>query len=402
MSRTAYKSLLVLSATHFMVDNYAGMLGAFLPFLQQKLNLTLSEAGLLAGVLIFSGSLMQPLYGILADRFHFRPLFALGPAVAGLAISSLGLAPNFTTLLFLLFVGGCGIAAFHPPGAAMVTSAAGSRPGYFMSLFVTSGTLGYASGPVYITSVIALAGLERSYWAALPGLLLSAYLVSRGPSPPPRQRGQERIGFRTQLGDHKKQLFILYLLVVIRSMIGTAFGAFLPIYFISMGFTEMRSSQLLTVFLLAGGLAGLLGGILADRLGSKLVLALSMIGSLPLFLLFLGSEGAVAIFFCISAGIVLFTAIPVNVVMAQKLAPRGASTVSALMMGFAWGTGGMLLPVVGALADRIGLHLALTILVTVTVPGFLLSLLLDSRSGSSRLLTRPAPLVEDKTLDHSR
>jgi MFS transporter, FSR family, fosmidomycin resistance protein len=393
MSKKIYQSVLVLSATHFVVDSYAGMLGAFLPFLQQKLNLSLSEAGLLAGVLIFSGSLMQPFYGILADRFNFRPLFALGPAVAGLAISFLGLAPNFPTLLILLFVGGCGVAAFHPPAAAMVTRAAADRPGYFMSLFVTSGTLGYAAGPVYITTVITLAGLENSYWAALPGVLLSAYLLSRVPSSSAAHFDRSKVGFLSQLGDRKRQLFILYLLVVIRSMIGTAFGAFLPIYFIGMGFTEMRASQLLTIFLLAGGLAGFLGGILADRLGSKPVLSFSMLGSLPLFLAFLLTEGPLAVLFCVAAGVVLFSAIPVNVVMAQKIAPRGASTVSALMMGFAWGTGGMLLPVVGALADRVGLHLALMVLVTVTLPGFLLSLLLEPRRRSSLPGDQPSQTV---------
>ena len=37
--------------------------------------------------------------------------------------------------------------------------------------------MGYAMGPVYITIIIAVAGLERSYWAALPGVLMTVYLL---------------------------------------------------------------------------------------------------------------------------------------------------------------------------------------------------------------------------------
>jgi FSR family fosmidomycin resistance protein-like MFS transporter len=43
--------------------------------------------------------------------------------------------------------------------------------------------------------------------------------------------------------------------------------------------------------------------------------------------------------------------LPLGVAMAQELAPRGRSMVSSLMMGLAFGTGGMMTPVTGMLAD---------------------------------------------------
>jgi hypothetical protein len=46
--------------------------------------------------------------------------------------------------------------------------------------------------------------------------------------------------------------------------------------------------------------------------------------------------------------------------MAQELAPKGRSMVSSLMMGLALGTGGILSPVVGALADRFGITAVLS------------------------------------------
>jgi FSR family fosmidomycin resistance protein-like MFS transporter len=46
----------------------------------------------------------------------------------------------------------------------------------------------------------------------------------------------------------------------------------------------------------------------------------------------------------------------VNVTFGQMIAPISAATVSLLMMGFAWGTGGLAVPLVGMGADRIGIE----------------------------------------------
>ena len=54
-------------------------------------------------------------------------------------------------------------------------------------------------------------------------------------------------------------------------------------------------------------------------------------------------------------GLFLQSTLPVNVVFGQSLAPVSAATVSSLMMGFAWGTGGLSVPLVGMIADRVGI-----------------------------------------------
>ncbi len=76
---------------------YSGAIGAFQPLLVDKLGMTLTQAGLLGGVMVFSGSFVQPAYGFLSDRFHSRMFSVLAPAVAGIFISLLGLSWNFTS-----------------------------------------------------------------------------------------------------------------------------------------------------------------------------------------------------------------------------------------------------------------------------------------------------------------
>jgi MFS family permease len=57
------------------------------------------------------------------------------------------------------------------------------------------------------------------------------------------------------------------------------------------------------------------------------------------------------------------------------------------MMGFAWGTGGLLAPFVGMLADRIGIERTLTLMAFLPLAGAVLAMALPSsvrgRSGDS-------------------
>jgi MFS transporter, FSR family, fosmidomycin resistance protein len=55
-------------------------------------------------------------------------------------------------------------------------------------------------------------------------------------------------------------------------------------------------------------------------------------------------------------GFFLQSTLPVNVTFGQSLAPVSAATVSSLMMGFAWGSGGLSVPLVGLAADRFGIE----------------------------------------------
>ena len=114
------------------------MPGALIPFLYRTHDLSFTQMGVLAGMLIFSSSFLQPLYGYLSDRWNSRAFTALGPAIAGIFICTLGLISSYSLMLAAVFAGGIGIAAFHPrvrpwhhvpaariPGSSLVFS---SRP----------------------------------------------------------------------------------------------------------------------------------------------------------------------------------------------------------------------------------------------------------------------------------
>jgi FSR family fosmidomycin resistance protein-like MFS transporter len=382
ISRKDKWTLFSLSLGHFINDSYSNFFGPLLPLLLLKLKITMTQAGWLVAMQVISSSFMQPVYGYLSDRWFKRIFVVFSPLVTAGFMSFLGVAPNYWTLAFLLICGGVGIASFHPQAASMASLAIHRQKGLGMSIFVTSGSLGYALGPLIITSIVSLVGLERSYLVLLPGLItfvLLHFFVPRAEDEVPSNGGENL--WRLIQGIWKP-LSLLYLLVVLRSAVQMAFVSFLPLYLSLRGYDSLTTGRITTAFLFFGAVGGFTGGSLADKFGERNIILWSMLLSSPFFLGFLWTQGFLSFVLLSLGGTILFSTVPVNVVMAQKLIPLSSSTVSALMMGFAWGVGGLIVPVFGKLADLAGLNHAFLVAAILPLAGFFLSLRLRDRAGS--------------------
>ena len=375
IARSSVVTLSLLCVSHFFIDLYSTAIGALQPLLVGQFSLTLKQVGVIGGVLAFSSSVMQPLYGYLADRFHTRIFVALSPAIAGVFISSLGLATGYTVILVMVFWSGCGVAAFHPQATATAGRTWERHRGRAMAIFITSGTLGLSLGPYCFARIAERWGLPQTAWAAVPGILVSALLLVYLPSASEERSKQATFSWSPLLAVWKP-LALLYGLVFIRSVIQISFTQFLPLYLhLERGQSVSAGSGALSLFLAAGAIGGFVGGHLSDRFGGKRVILVSMIGSSPFLLAFFLTDGFVSLVCLFLGGLVLLVTNPVNVVMAQQLVPEQAGTVSAIMMGFAWGMAGLLfIPLAGWVGDLTSLGQALTALLVFPVIGFFLAL----------------------------
>ena len=372
-----------LSGAHFVNDTYANFLGPLLPLIVGKLSLTIAQAGWLGAVLTVSSCFMQPVYGYLSDRYLVRFFAVFSPLITTVFMSFIGIAPNFTVLALLLAAAGVGIASFHPQGAALIGAASRDRSGLGMSIFIGAGTLGFALAPIIAPYTVELFGLERSYFIMVPGLLAFAVLYFLIPHDPPQTVApHSRANLKDLLLPVWRPLLILYLLVVIRSMVQIGFVHFLPLYFFQQGNDLITSGRLASLFTLFGAMGGFAGGLLSDKVGGRRVIVYSNLLAPPFLAAFFLTEGVLSAACLASGAALLLSTLPVNVVMAQKMLPQRTSIVSSLMMGFAWGMAGLAIPVVGALADRIGLGPALLLVVGLAAFGFLLSLFLPKDSAT--------------------
>ena len=367
--------LVLFCAGHLVIDLYGGALGVLQPLLIERFRLSFTQAGIVGAMLVFSSSVMQPVYGYLSDRYPSRLFSALAPAMAGFFICSLANAPGFGGVLAMVWLGGAGIASFHPQAAANAVSRIQVNRGRAMAIFICSGSLGMACGPAYFSAILVRYGAEVLPWAAAPGVALTAVLLLLMP-PIERRASASRKFDWAPLRAVRQPLLILFLLVFIRSIVQITFTQFLPLYLHSQrGYSLSAASLSLSLYLLGGAVGGFAGGALADRFGGRRVILASMIGSVPFLALFVFTQGALSAAGLFLGGLVLLFTIPVNVVMAQELAPSQSGTVSALMMGFGWGTAGLVfIPLTGWVSDHYSMQTAFAGLIACPLAGFLLAL----------------------------
>jgi FSR family fosmidomycin resistance protein-like MFS transporter len=359
----------LLSFGHFTIDSYSSFFSPLLPLLVEKLDLSLTLVGTLVALSSVTSSFSQPLFGLLSDRMR-RPWFvAFGPLVAAVFMSGLGMAPSYAVLVSLLMLAGLGVAAFHPQ-AAVLASDVSPRRNLSMAFFVTGGTIGFSVGPMFAVGVVSAFGLERTWVAAIPGLLASALLLAWFARVAPRPRHEVRRVPLRELKPVMRPLTLLYVSTVSRSVVSYGFMTFLPLYLSARGYSLSQSGAALSLYLLMGAVGGFFGGWLSDRVGGHRVLVASFLAAAPLYVAFLVLPDAIGIPSLILGSFVLQSSLPVNVVLGQELSPEHSSTISSLMMGAAWGMGALIIGPIGALADRSGLHAALSVLSGMLLLGF--------------------------------
>jgi FSR family fosmidomycin resistance protein-like MFS transporter len=93
-----------------------------------------------------------------------------------------------------------------------------------------------------------------------------------------------------------------------------------------------------------------------------------------MYFFFTASSGPALFVPAAVAGLLLGSSVPVTIVMAQELLPRNVGVASGLMMGFAFGMGGLGVTINGLIADSYGLGASLMLLAVLPIAAFLVAL----------------------------
>jgi len=347
------KILFALTLIHFTGDFYSSFTTPLFPAFMDTLNLSLAQVGLIAGINRFLSFIVQPVAGYLADRHQGRAIILGGLAMAVVFIPLSGIAGGFWTLLLVISLGSVGSSLFHPSVAGMIPLYAGNRKGFSMSIFNTGGTLAFAVGPFFITAFVAAWGLGAMPATMVIGLASLVYLFAVVPSP--RSEGMASSGLvgtlKKQFGAVWKSIFLIWLVMVLRAVVGQSFMTFMPVLLVSRGYSLVSGGVMITLFTLSGTVSGLLSGYLADRAGARPIFLTTHLLMTPALLIMLSLPGVWIYAGVVAAGFFVLATMPLGVTLAQELAPGGRSMVSSLMMGLAYGLGGAMAPLVGKLAD---------------------------------------------------
>ncbi len=355
-------TVLTLAAAHMGHDLYTAFLGPLLPQLISKLSIPLAGAGVLATCLRV-GSLAQPFTGLWADRSDTRYFVIAAPTITAICMSSLGIAPNYLSLVVLLLIAGLSHGSFHPAAAATVTRASGRTWGKGTAIHLTGGKLGFAIGPMFIAFMVTWVGLEGSSLAAIPGVVFSVllYLRLKDRAAPQLSRKSSSRVWRDVKGQGRVLLFLSGF-VLFRSVTTVSLSTFYPTFLTDAGSSLLYAGLAMSVYQLAGAGGSLVGGILSDLMGRRGMMLVSQLVAVPfLYLALLLPAGLGALAALVVGGAMISAASPIQLNIFQELLPGSRSTAAGIWSFVSFEGSLVTAVVVGAVGDWFGLGAALTI-----------------------------------------
>ena len=389
------KFLWLLSAGHLVTDMPQGGLPAILPFLIAAGGLTYADAAGLTFAIALSSSVIQPLFGIWADKKLIGWLIPAGVLAAGGCLALLGpLHGNYWLMFVAAIFSGLGVAAYHPEAARLANKLAGKKKGGGMSIFSVGGNVGFAAGPAIATPAMLIFGLSGSLIMAIPAIaMFIMFMVFSG-----QMREQvsvvqkeESLTSAPVMKNEWAMFVLLTVAVVSRSIIFHNLNTFLPLYWINvLGQSKATGGALLTMMFVTGAITTLIAGQLIDRYGVNKVLRIGWLILVPLlFFLTRITNPVFVLILVIFIAIGVFTVTTPMIVLGQKYLPGRLGLASGVTLGLGVSIGGMLSPLLGRYADANGLVAALQLLIIVPVIGSIVSLALrrpriDNKAPASK------------------
>jgi MFS transporter, FSR family, fosmidomycin resistance protein len=354
MSLFRNRSLLAATLGHFSVDVYSGMLPLILLALTDPLGLTYSQVGLVAMIFSLTSSISQPFFGWLGDRRHERLLAVIGVAAIATTMGFMRFANQLGQLVLLAPIAGLGSAAFHPQGAVMAANASAERRGSAMSIFMLGGNSGFAIGPLLGAFAFTLVGGYMPETLAMIGLLQAAliYWIMSGQQ---MHAAKRKAGSSSGARATVSVMVLLGLAMFLRSWVSNSVTTYIPQVVKAQGFSTETAGSVLFSILMPLAIGGLIGGTLSDHIGRRRVLVISTALATPALLGLLHVSGPLSYAFGPMLGIALGASLPVTLVMAQEMIPRGLGMMSGVVLGFTFVAGAIGVSVNGAAADFFGL-----------------------------------------------
>jgi FSR family fosmidomycin resistance protein-like MFS transporter len=330
--------------------------------------------------------------GFVTDKRSMPWSLPIGMGATLVGLLMLSQAHSYAMLVGSAMLVGVGSAVFHPESSRVARMASGGRYGFAQSLFQVGGNSGGAIGPL----LAALIVLPRGQWsvayfasAALLAMLVLAWVsrwyAANSRAARARAAAAKAGGLTLAPGKIAFAIAILLALMFSKSVYGASLGSYYTFYLIErFGMTMSAAQVLLFVYLAANALGTLLGGPIADRLGTRAVMWVSILGVLPFTLVLPYANLPMTIVLTILIGLVMSSAFSAIVVYAQELLPGRVGLVAGIFFGFAFGLGGLGAAGMGRLADATSIEFVYQVSAFLPAIGLLIALLPRLEHGAAR------------------
>ena len=384
------KKIFLVSLGHLSCDVNGGALPAILPFLIAGYGLSYQAAAGLMFAFACLSSLIQPLFGLVADKISRPWTIPLGVLLAGGGLACVGQVHSYEALFVAFAISGVGAALFHPEGARYANKVSGAAKGTGLSIFSVGGNTGFVLGPLLAVSAIGAFGLRGTLVFGVLALVMALILVWQiarleGPAASCAAGGEGRAATAPAGENDWREFSKLTVAIVVRSVVFVGFNTFIPLYWVHVfGQSKSAGALALACFCTFGVVSNFIGGLLSDRFGYLRIIRLSSLLLIPATVLFaFQSDRYLAFALLLPLGFALYAPFSSMVVLGQKYLAKNIGFASGVTLGLATSMGGVVAPLLGWIADAYGLPSAIQTLGGVAVLGALFAFVL-------RPLARPA------------
>ncbi|NDJ61699.1 MAG: MFS transporter [Chloroflexi bacterium] len=399
-----------VSLGHFTIDMFNGSGSVLMAFLAGHiLQLSNTQIGLAISLYQLLSAVSQPLFGWMADRNGGRWIGAGGVAwtvgMLVLALLTAAATGSYVLMLIPFVLAALGSGALHPVGAMHAADVDKTRAASNTAIFFMMGQMGLALGPALTgllldsaathNNVLFMEALGPAFngrliehgavepflllaLMAIPGVLFMALALPNKHVHAQGQLAEQKTATQVTRQVPRTALPLLVLIVTLRSFINPGIVAFIPVLFQSRGWSAAEYGFITSIYWFASGIAGIGAGYLADRYGSRNIIAVSMILAGPPLFLLATVDSSAALIFAVAAGAFGGGSHSLIVVMAQRLLPGRKGLASGATLGFIFGAGALGTLIIGGLSDQIGLEASFQIVAVTAVGAGLLAFLLPA------------------------
>lgn len=371
-SNPVYPIIFAISGVHLLNDSLQSVIPAMFPVLEKDLGLTFTQLGLIAFALNMVASVLQPVVGYFSDLKPRPYSLPFGMTLSFFGMAGLAFAPEYWMILVSVIFIGLGSAIFHPEGSRVSFMAAGPKRGLSQSIYQVGGNTGQALAPLISAFILVPLGQKGAALFLLVATL-GIYILMKISAWYKEQLEQEKLLNRKRVllssmaNLTKNQigvaLGLLLMIIFSRSIYVTNITSFYVFHLIeAYGLTIQNGQLIIFLFLAVGAVGTFFGGPLADKMGRKNVIVLSLLVPIPLALLLPYVPLPAVIVLLILIGFFIMLSFSVTVVYAQELVPSKIGTMAGLTVGLSFGMGAIGAVAIGILMDHIGIYQTMIII----------------------------------------
>ena len=375
MEKTNKKAVKTLWAGHFSTDVYSGFVNPIMPFLAEKLGMTLAISTFIISLSHACSSLMQPIFGFLSDSWRKRFFIFFGLLMSSVFLPMMGLAHSVWILSICLIIGSIGNGFFHPQATSFINIYSSPKElSKNMSIFLSLGTLGFALGPIVSSSFSQYFGLKALPITSVMGIIVAALILFNVPKISDKADKIEHIRFFKAIKEifTNKQMLVLIMFSALKSLATQSNSILMPFLWKSMSYSAVQIGFLLFCFLIAGAIGTYMSAKLEKIMGTKPVMVMAFCAILPLTIIFAltyKTNPLIANTAFVVIGFFAMLSVPINMVLAHQVMPQYKSLISGFIGGFSWGIVAVAMTFCGFLAQKFGI---MNVLIVVSaLPAFL-------------------------------